>query len=62
MIAMADVERIAPPRPTLPSPPGRSVGSKRGRTPRGGPRPAGKPGSEERQPEPEPIERIDEYV
>lgn len=62
---MADVERIAPPVPTLPPPVGRGVGSRGRRAPR-----------QERpqQPEPEPSQRpenpnehpttdhIDEYV
>lgn len=62
---MADVERIAPPVPTLPPPLGRGVGSRGRRAPR-----------QERPPQPEPehgqrpekpnehptTEHIDEYV
>ena len=66
---MADIERITPPLPTLPSPVGRNVGSKRRRTPRDGgepgDRPGDRPGSDlpaERNNEPDPIEHIDEYV
>ena len=58
---MADVERIAPPVPTLPPPVGRSVGERRkDRSPRPAPqtrKPAG--GEPPREP---PKEHIDEYV
>ena len=60
---MADVERIAPPVPTLPPPVGRNVGSRQRRAPRGGPKPW-----LERPAEPPPAERkpdqdhIDEYA
>jgi hypothetical protein len=59
---MADVERISPPVPTLPSPVGRSVGSKQRRAPRGDRPP------QERRSNPQPADRkpgpdhIDEYV
>jgi hypothetical protein len=59
---MADVDRIAPPVPTLPSPVGRSVGQKQRRAPRGG-RPPPERRSDrpptDRKPEPD---HIDEYV
>ena len=57
---MADVERIAPPVPTLPPPIGRGVGSRRRQLPQ-----------QDRKPRPEPIDRdnrdpspehINEYV
>jgi hypothetical protein len=60
---MADVERIAPPVPTLPSPVGRNIGSgRRQRHPLEPPahrKPA--PGSEKSEPDHTP-EHIDEYV
>ena len=59
---MADVDRIAPPGPTLPPPVGRNVGGKRSRTPHGGQEPAGEQRQDPRAPEPEHIEHIDEYV
>lgn len=58
---MADVERITPPVPTLPSPVGRGVGSRQRRAPQRQPSP--KPGRDEpgapRKPD---TEHIDEYV
>jgi hypothetical protein len=62
---MAEIERITPPLPTLPTPVGRNVGSKRRRTPRDGGEPGGKPRADvpaEPNPDSEPIEHIDEYV
>jgi len=59
---MADVERIAPPVPTLPAPVGRNVGSQgRRRPPQGPPRraPAEEDPAKRDQPPPE---HIDEYV
>jgi hypothetical protein len=58
---MADVERIAPPVPTLPPPVGRSVGSgNRRRAPRAPtPRP---PATEDEKPRDPPPDHIDEYV
>jgi hypothetical protein len=58
---MADVERIAPTIPTLPSPTGRSVGSRQRRAPQGdrAPRPAPKSDQDESKPKPD---HIDEYV
>ena len=59
---MADVDRITPPVPTLPSPVGRSVGSKQRRAPRDD-RPPSERRSDrppaDRKPDPE---HIDEYV
>ena len=58
---MADVERITPPVPTLPSPVGRNVGS--GRRQRPPPeRPARRAPSEADKPQPNSPEHIDEYV
>jgi hypothetical protein len=59
---MADVERIVPPVPTLPSPVGRNIGS--GRRQRPPPqRPARRAPSDGDQPRPStPPEHIDEYV
>jgi hypothetical protein len=60
---MADVERIAPPVPTLPSPVGRNIGS--GRRPRA---PLERPGRREPGPDDDktapnpPPEHMDEYV
>jgi hypothetical protein len=58
---MADVERIAPPVPTLPPPVGRSVGTgNRRRAPRDPvPRP---PPAEDQKPQDPPPDHIDEYV
>jgi hypothetical protein len=58
---MADVERIAPPVPTLPAPVGRSVGERRKqRSPRPAPQPSKPAGGE--PPRDHPPEHIDEYV
>lgn len=59
---MADVDRIAPPVPTLPSPVGRNVGSGRRRHPPPD-RPARRAPSEDgKTPPNSPPEHIDEYV
>ena len=59
---MADVERIAPPVPTLPSPVGRNVGSgRRQRPPPDRPARRAPSGGDETQPS-SPPEHIDEYV
>ena len=60
---MADIERIAPPVPTLPAPIGRGIGSKR----RAPPREAPAPDSEHNVDAPPddavvPTDHIDEYV
>ena len=60
---MADIERIAPPTPTLPAPIGRGIGSKR----RAPPREQRAPDSEHNvdSPSPDtgnPTDHIDEYV
>jgi hypothetical protein len=58
---MADVERIAPPVPTLPPPVGRSVGKRRKqREPRPTTQPHKPAGGE--PPRDHPPEHIDEYV
>ena len=58
---MADVERIAPPVPTLPPPVGRNVGSGgRRRPPR--PPPARAPAEDDPTKRDQPPEHIDEYV
>jgi hypothetical protein len=57
---MADVERIAPPVPTLPSPIGRGVGERRRHEPRRD-RPPAAPTPERPDSEPKP-DHIDEYV
>jgi hypothetical protein len=59
---MADLERIAPPVPTLPSPVGRNIGS--GRRQRPPPSsPARRAPSNDDKPHPEPPpQHIDEYV
>jgi hypothetical protein len=58
---MADVERIAPPVPTLPPPVGRSIGAggqrRAPRTPQRKPHPTG----DQKEPNP-PSDHIDEYV
>jgi hypothetical protein len=58
---MADLERIAPPVPTLPTPIGRNVGSKRRRPSERDhkPEPEPPPAEAPRRPEPD---HIDEYV
>jgi hypothetical protein len=61
---MADLERIAPLVPTLPTPVGRNVGSQRRRPPEREPHPRPAPGSapessSHRKPE---SDHIDEYV
>jgi hypothetical protein len=57
---MADVERIAPPVPTLPAPIGRNVGEKRRREPQRD-RATPSPQSETPETDPRP-DHIDEYV
>jgi hypothetical protein len=59
---MADLERIAPPVPTLPSPVGRNIGS--GRRQRPPPdRPARRaPGDDDKTQPSSPPDHIDEYV
>jgi hypothetical protein len=56
---MADVERIAPPVPTLPPPVGRSVGEKSQRRAPREPPARREPAKTQRDP---PSEHIDEYV
>jgi hypothetical protein len=61
---MADVERIAPPVPTLPSPIGRGVGSRRRQAPqpqRQPPSPPQVPESDQQDSDPSPA-HINEYV
>ncbi len=59
---MADVERIAPPVPTLPSPVGRTIGSGRRQRPPLEPPARRRPAeSDETPPNPTP-DHIDEYV
>jgi hypothetical protein len=58
---MADVERIAPPVPTLPAPVGRSVGDGRRQRPPREPAPEPKPADDEARRDRLP-EHIDEYV
>ena len=58
---MADVERIAPPVPTLPAPVGRNVGSGRRQRPPLEPPTRRAPSDDERKPD-HPPEHIDEYV
>jgi hypothetical protein len=57
---MADVERIAPPVPTLPPPVGRGVGERRRRDPQRD-RPPAVPAPDRPDSEPKP-DHIDEYV
>jgi hypothetical protein len=57
---MADLERIAPPVPTLPTPIGRNVDPKRRRLPEGKPRRGSDPGSS--LPPKTESDHIDEYV
>ena len=61
---MADVERIAPPIPTLPAPVGRNVGDRRRQRPSREPVPRPKPAGDEtrRDQPPDQSEHIDEYV
>jgi hypothetical protein len=60
---MSDVERIAPPVPTLPPPVGRNVGGNRRRAPQNGERPAADERSPDDSPEPNaPSDHIDEYA
>ena len=57
-----DIDRIAPPVPTLPAPVGRSVGSKQRKAPRDNRRPPDRRGDHppaDRKPD---SEHIDEYV
>jgi hypothetical protein len=58
---VADLERIAPPVPTLPTPIGRNVGSKRRRPPEREPTndSAESPPTDDRKPE---TDHIDEYA
>lgn len=58
---MADVERIAPPVPTLPSPVGRNVGSGGRRRPPQAP-PRRPPAEDDATKRDQPPEHIDEYV
>jgi hypothetical protein len=57
---MADIERIAPPVPTLPAPVGRSVGDRRRQRPSRDPKPT-KPADDETRRD-QPPDHIDEYV
>ena len=60
---MADVERIAPPVPTLPPPVGRNIGSGRRQRPPLEPPPRRAPADDDDKPERDhPPEHIDEYV
>ena len=60
---MADVERIAPPVPTLPPPVGRNVGSGRRQRPPREPPPQRSPAEDDGKPDHDhPPEHIDEYV
>ena len=62
---MADVERIAPPVPTLPPPVGRNVGSGRRQRPPLEPPPRRAPADDDKPAMPirdQPPEHIDEYV
>jgi hypothetical protein len=60
---MADVERIAPPVPTLPAPVGRNIGSnRRQRQPLEPPVRRTPPHDDERSDRNDPTEHIDEYV
>jgi hypothetical protein len=60
---MADVERIAPPVPTLPPPVGRNIGSGRRQRPPHEPPPRRDPAPGDEHPERDrPTEHIDEYV
>jgi hypothetical protein len=60
---MADVERIAPPVPTLPAPVGRNIGSgRRQRSPLEPPRQRKPPPGDEKSDRDQPPEHIDEYV
>jgi hypothetical protein len=60
---MADVERIAPPVPTLPPPVGRNVGSgRRQRAPLDPPPQRVPPPNDEKSERNDPPEHIDEYV
>lgn len=58
---MADVERIAPPVPTLPAPVGRNIGS-RGRRRQPQAPPARAPADDDATKRDQPPEHIDEYV
>ncbi len=58
---MADVERITPPVPTLPSPVGRGVGSRQRRAPQREPKPEPRPEGPGGSRKPD-NEHIDEYV
>lgn len=60
---MADIERIAPPIPTLPPPVGRNVGSdRRQRAPLEPPPQRPPPPDDEKSERNDPPEHIDEYV
>ena len=58
---MADIERIAPPVPTLPAPVGRSVGDRRRQRPGREPEPRRSPVDDEKRHD-RPTDHIDEYV
>jgi hypothetical protein len=58
---MADVERIAPPVPTLPSPVGRSIGAGGKRRAPREPLPKPQPAEDKQERDPPP-DHIDEYV
>jgi hypothetical protein len=60
---MADIERIAPPVPTLPAPIGRGFGSKRRAPAREEPAPDSEHNVDAPSPDPvSPTDHIDEYV
>ncbi len=59
---MADVERIAPPVPTLPPPVGRNVGSGRRQRPPLEPPTRPEPTDDGNKAPDQPLEHIDEYV
>jgi hypothetical protein len=59
---MADIDRIAPPIPTLPAPIGRGIGSQRRRPPRGEPAPDSEHNDEPAADPLAPTDHIDEYA
>jgi hypothetical protein len=60
---MADIERIAPPVPTLPAPIGRGIGGKRRAPPREEPAPNSEHNADAPAADPvSPTDHIDEYV
>ena len=59
---MADIERIAPPVPALPSPVGRNIGSGRRKRPPLEPPVRRPPPEGDETPRDQPPEHIDEYV